>query len=104
MHFVHPADIERFALRTLLLYKKGAKSFRDFMTHDSITFGSFMATVKKMGLIESDGQWERTMEEAVQTITNINELRGFFTNILVNCQPQIMVNCGTSSNKIYTKI
>ncbi len=65
MHFVHPTDIERFALRTLLLYKKGAKSFQDLKTHDFIFYDSFMSTLKKMGLILSDTQWEKTMEEAV---------------------------------------
>ena len=29
VYFVHPSDIERFSLRTLLLYVKGAKSFDD---------------------------------------------------------------------------
>ncbi|CAF1146398.1 unnamed protein product, partial [Brachionus calyciflorus] len=64
MYFVHPNDIERFALRILLIYKKGAESFEDLRTVNGIIYSSFFEAAQKSGHLESNSQWTDSLEEA----------------------------------------
>ncbi|CAF0714504.1 unnamed protein product [Brachionus calyciflorus] len=87
MYFVHPSDIERYALRVLLLYKKGPISYEDLLNVNGEKCSSFNEAAQKNGYLESNNQWADSLEEACFRITNIDELRKFFVILIENCQP-----------------
>ncbi|CAF0963172.1 unnamed protein product [Brachionus calyciflorus] len=87
MYFIQPNDIERFALRILLIYKKRAESFEDLRTGNGIIYSSFFEAAQKSGQLESDSQWTDSLEEACLKIIDIDELRKFFVIVLENCMP-----------------
>ena len=87
MYFVQPSDRERYALRLVLIYHKGATSFKDLLTNNDLTFSSFQSLAMHMGLIESDVEWRKTLDEASSFITNIQHLREIFVSILFQSLP-----------------
>lgn len=99
MYSVHPNDTERFALRTLLLYSKGAESFDDLLTVDGIKCSTFQEAAKKSGFLDSDEQWFKCLEEACLLITNPEELRNFFVVVIENCQPSDIKSLWNSFKK-----
>jgi hypothetical protein len=80
MHFVHPSDPEKFALRLLLLYRKGMKSFDDLKTIDGTLYQTFQEAGTRLGISDSNS-------EACSTITNDKQLRELFALVLLHCQP-----------------
>jgi hypothetical protein len=52
----HPAEGERFYLRILLNHVRGATTFEDLQTVNSVVFSTFREATEKMGLIEADGR------------------------------------------------
>lgn len=66
MFTVSPRDLERFFLRLLVLCTPGARSFADLRTVNNVTAQTFEKAALR-GLIESNDQRIRCMEEAVQT-------------------------------------
>ena len=48
MFTVHPKEIERYALRTLLLYRKGCGSFEALRTVDGVIYSTFRETCEKL--------------------------------------------------------
>ncbi|CAF1036998.1 unnamed protein product [Brachionus calyciflorus] len=87
IYFVHPTDHERYALRLLLLKRKGVKSFKDIKTVDGHEYSSFRDGAHALGLIEDDREAEKSLEEACHLITDCNQLRELFVIIILNCQP-----------------
>ncbi|CAF1060263.1 unnamed protein product [Brachionus calyciflorus] len=87
VYFVHPADTERFSLRTLLLYKKGAVSYDDLKTINGKKASTFKQALQEMGMLETDEEWELALKEASDTESNGIYLRELFSNILTQCQP-----------------
>ncbi|CAI4226873.1 unnamed protein product [Auanema sp. JU1783] len=64
IHYVSPHQTERFALRMLLLSRKGITSFQEMMTVDGELFSSFSETAKAMGLLfEDDGLKKQLMRQ-----------------------------------------
>eukprot|EP00794_Sanderia_malayensis_P021398 gene21398-biopygen17176 len=51
---VLPSDAERFALRLILLHRKGATSFEDIRTVDGVTHDTFKNAARAMSLLEDD--------------------------------------------------
>lgn len=87
MYFVQPRELERHALRTLLLYRKGATSFLDLKTVDGILCESYREAAQKLGYLKDDNEWNIALSEAALTVTNIDSLRDLFSIILIHCQP-----------------
>eukprot|EP00794_Sanderia_malayensis_P012604 gene12604-biopygen10043 len=58
-------DPERFALRIILLHRKGATSFEDIRTVDGITHNTFKNAARAMSLLEDDAEHIRCLQDAV---------------------------------------
>jgi hypothetical protein len=86
MYFVHPSDTERYALRLLLLYRKGCYSFHDLRTVNGITYHSFRETCRALGYLENDNESDTCLNEATNFAT-ASQLRELFAVILLNCTP-----------------
>ncbi|XP_051160434.1 uncharacterized protein LOC127281007, partial [Leptopilina boulardi] len=65
MYFVSPKDIERYFLRLLLLYVRGAKSFEDIKTYEGITYNTFTEAARARNLMVDDNEWNNCLTEAV---------------------------------------
>jgi hypothetical protein len=78
MHFGHPSDPEKFALRLLLLYRKGVKSFDDLKKIDGTLYQTFQKAGTRLGILDSNSEWDLLLEEACSTITNGKQLRELF--------------------------
>ena len=74
MYTVSPKDRERFFLRLLLLHVRGATSFADLKTYESITYDSFENVCRARGLLIDDTEWERTLREA-SSVASSKQLR-----------------------------
>ncbi|CAI5440372.1 unnamed protein product [Caenorhabditis angaria] len=81
MHFVSPRDRERFALRQLLLYTKGATCFDDLLTVSGTKYDTFIEAAKMSGYLEDDLIHEQSMQEA-STFHSAAQLRGFFATLI----------------------
>jgi len=55
---------ERFAVRTLLLYRKGCHSFEELKTVNGIICTTNKEAVIQLGLAEDNNEWFKTLEEA----------------------------------------
>jgi len=86
MYFVHPSEHERFALRTLLLYRKGCCSFAELRTVNGIDCLTNREAVIQLGLAEDDNEWIKTLEEAT-LVSTAQELRELFVMIIIHCSP-----------------
>jgi hypothetical protein len=88
MHFVGPSGGERYYLRTLLTVVKGARSFEELRTYEGRSYPTFQEACIARGLLESDDEWERCLDEAAQIITSGAALRHLFIIILTHSNPQ----------------
>lgn len=60
---ISPIQSELYHLRLLLLYVKGAESFRDMMTVEGVTLASFKAAAAARGLLEDSEMWEKSWKK-----------------------------------------
>ena len=80
---VKPNEIERFALRLLLVHVKGPRSFQDLRTLPSnVVCATFHEAAQMKGLLNNEKEWEYAMTEAVQWQMPA-QLRDMFLSILV---------------------
>jgi hypothetical protein len=86
MYFIQPSDMERYALRMLLLYRKGCDSFAKLRTVNNATYSTYRETCRVLGLLDNDNECEVCMEEAI-TFSTATQLRNLFVLILLNCSP-----------------
>jgi hypothetical protein len=86
MYFVHPSDHDRFALRLLLLYRKGCDSFESLRTVDGVVHNSYYDACRALGYLENDNESELTLAESI-TFATSSQLRYLFALILLNCLP-----------------
>ena len=86
MYFVHPNDPERYALRILLLYRKGLCSFEQLRTVNGITYLTFKEACYSLGLLNNDHEYKSCLEEAVSFASAI-QIKDLFVLILLNCCP-----------------
>jgi len=84
---VSPQDSERYHLSILLTYVKGAKSFKDLKTVDGKLYETFKEACGAHGFIFDDTVYFKSLHEA-STFQMPQQLREFFTNLLIHCVPQ----------------
>ncbi|KAG8238606.1 hypothetical protein J437_LFUL018549 [Ladona fulva] len=89
MYNVSIQDRGRFYLRLLLLHENGPRSFEDLRTVDCVTLPSFQEAAIELGLLETDVEWDRCLEEAV-IFRMRAQMRQMFAFIMLYCVPQ---NC-----------
>ena len=82
MYFISPRDREKFALRQLLLYTKGARSFQDLRTVQGYEWPTFVEAARAAGFLSDDLIYERTLQEAVEFKTG-SQLRSLFVTLLL---------------------
>ena len=86
LYSVHPRDIERFHLRLLILQVKGPTSFQCIKTHNGVVHDTFKAAAESINLLDSDGEWQRCLAEAVEVRMPV-KLREIFAVICVFNRP-----------------
>ena len=74
-------------MRLLLLNVRGATSFENLRTVNSITHLSFQSCAIFLGLLENDKAYNDTLNEAASVTTDSNKLRLLFSMILAYGQP-----------------
>lgn len=80
MYMVDPKDQEKYCLRLLLLYVKGAQSFDDIKRFNSITYKTFKDAAKARDLLNEDYIWENCIEEAIN-LKMPKQLRNMFVSL-----------------------
>lgn len=86
---VHMRNMECYCLRLLLHHVRGPTCFKDLRRHNGQDLLTFRETCEVKGLLESDKNWESTLEEAANFFTPPSKLRDLFA-ILITC-------CGISN-------
>lgn len=82
MYFISPKNPERYALRQILLYRKGATSFEDLRTVDGIQYPNFVEAARAAGYMSDDKAHEQTLREAAN-FQSAQQLRGLFVTLMV---------------------
>lgn len=78
--------MERFCLRMLLHYVRGATSFEDLRTVNSIVCETFQEAASALGLLAEDTEWDRCLEEAASSAMP-SQMRQTFAFICIFCNP-----------------
>ncbi|EGT30709.1 hypothetical protein CAEBREN_24573 [Caenorhabditis brenneri] len=81
MYFVSPMDRERYALRQLLLFTKGATSYEDLLNVEGTQYDTFVEAARASGYLDDDKINEQSLREAAGFQTG-SQLRGFFATLL----------------------
>jgi hypothetical protein len=89
MYTAHPSDTERFCLRLLLTTIRGPENYLQLRTFEGIVYPTYKDACFARGLLQSDEQYRRTMNEAV-SFASASQLRELFATLLLFCMP---VNC-----------
>ena len=87
LYTAHPREGERFYLRILLGHVRGATSFDDLKKVDEQVCGTFQEACLRLGLLETDTEWDAAMEEAVSFMPSPHRIRQLFAVILTHCHP-----------------
>ncbi|CAJ0586072.1 unnamed protein product, partial [Mesorhabditis spiculigera] len=85
IHNVSPKDHEAYALRVLLLYRKGIEGFEDLRTINGTTYRTYVEAARAAGYLQDDGHNRRSMLEAAN-YQMPDQLRSFFAMLLVYCE------------------
>ena len=85
MYASHPKENERFFLRMLLLHVPGATSFQHLQTYNGEVYPTFREACIARGFLESDEEWERTLQE-VSAIGSPKQLRQTFSFLLTHAE------------------
>ncbi|GBM54897.1 hypothetical protein AVEN_77808-1 [Araneus ventricosus] len=86
VYTVAPNNSECFFLRMLLHTIKGPTSYTMIKTVDGRICYTFRETCQKLGLLEDDEHWTKTMTEAMLT-SFPDQIRNLFAIILTTCNP-----------------
>ena len=86
VYTVHPNNAECYYLRMLLHAVRGPTSFQDLRTIEGELCATFREACQKLGLLEDDQHWDRTLSEA-QLTSFPPQLRSLFAIILTSCHP-----------------
>ena len=87
LHLIQPSDVERFAMRLLLLNVTGATSFENLRTVEGEEHTTFHEAAVALKLLQDDKEWDACLTEAALTILDTEELRILFSNILRYSEP-----------------
>ena len=82
LYNVSPRDIERFHLKLILGYRKGATSFEDLKFYNNKQYLTYLETANAMRLIENDENVYTIFDEA-KDIMMPKQLRSFFAYYLI---------------------
>jgi hypothetical protein len=82
----HPSDTERFCLRLLLTNVRGVDSFEYLRTFDDVIYPTFKQACLARGLLPSDSELCKVMDEAISFRTP-NQLRILFATLLIFVTP-----------------
>lgn len=63
MYEVSPRQREKLYLRLLLLHVRGAKSFQDIKTVNSVVYPTYFEAAKERNLISSDQKCDKCLNE-----------------------------------------
>ncbi|KAG2190432.1 hypothetical protein INT47_005587, partial [Mucor saturninus] len=86
IYSVSPKESEKYYLRLLLNYVRGAKSFEDMRTVEGVLYETYQAAARAKGLLADDEQWDTCLLES-DTFQSPFMLRRLFVTILVFCNP-----------------
>ena len=86
IHAVSPKNSEAYHLRMLLHHVRGAKSFKDLRTVNSIEYPTFKQAAAALHLLQNDDEWDRCLSEAA-SYQMPSALRNLFAIILMHCNP-----------------
>lgn len=64
IYSVSPKEAEKYHLRLLLNYVRGAKSFEDVRTVDGVLYDTYQAASRAKGLLADDEQWDTCLQES----------------------------------------
>lgn len=81
-----PHQAELYHLRMLLHHKAGATSYDDLKTINGVQCATFQEACKELGLLDSDNEKDRVMEEA-SAVRFGPQLRQVFATLLMYCRP-----------------
>jgi hypothetical protein len=84
VHGVGPAEQERYYLYLLLLHRRGATSWDDLKTVEGNVLDTFRAAAEAAGLIDTDENFELTLQAAADEKMP-EQLRKFFSHLLLTC-------------------
>ncbi|KAK9675584.1 hypothetical protein RND81_11G017000 [Saponaria officinalis] len=96
MAFVHPTAGERYYLRQLLNYVKGARTFEEIRTAEGHTYKSYKEACSAMGLLNNDKEWHNALQEANQWAMP-SQLRELFVTMLLFCEVTDVVTLWNNS-------
>ena len=83
---VSPRQGDIFYLRMLLHHIPGATSFAALRTVDGEVCATYQEACRRRGLLQEDGEWDATLEEAAMTHMP-TQLRQLLVVILLFCEP-----------------
>jgi hypothetical protein len=83
--YANPVEGERYFLRVLLNYVRGATSYEDLRTVAGVTYSTFREVCEKRGIIEMDKSIDDCLTEAT-SFQMPCALRRLFATILVLCE------------------
>lgn len=85
VYTVHPvSNPECYYLRLLLHEVRGPTSFTALKTVSGVVHATFQAACNALGLLEDDGHWDRTLEEASLSHSS-HKIRELFAIMIVFC-------------------
>jgi hypothetical protein len=82
LYSVSPKDVERYAVRMLLISVPSPVSFEGLRSHEGITYDTFYEAAKARELMDNNEEPRRCMEEAVRTAYS-SCVRELFANLLL---------------------
>jgi hypothetical protein len=85
MYYAHTTLGERYYLRMLLNYVKGAISYEHLRTVDGKKHDTFKDACIAMGLFADDNEWHQTLEET-DVWASGRQLRDMFASMLMFCE------------------
>jgi hypothetical protein len=85
MYYAHPTSDERYYLRMLLNYVKGATSYEHLRTVDDRVHDTFKDACIAMGLLADDNEWHQALEEAGVWASG-RQLHDMFASMLMFCK------------------
>jgi hypothetical protein len=85
MYYAHPTSGERYYLRMLLNYVKGATSYEHLRTMEGRVHNTFKDACIVMSLLANDNEWDQALEEAGVWASG-RQLRDMFASMLMFCE------------------
>jgi hypothetical protein len=83
-----PLDKERYALRLLLLHRRGPTCFEDLCHIDDVAHTNFYSAASRLGLYNDPDEWARCLAEAA-LVQRGPSLRHLFAVILAYCDADV---------------